>query len=294
MSKNERVRGWVFTVNNYTTDDVNRMLMLLNYCDYGICGFEICPTTGTPHLQGACWRDLKMSFNTITSWMPRARVARMKGTCKDQDYCNKDGHYYVYGTIPPGQGKRTDIDNVRQIIKDGGGMTEVLENCRSYQACRFAELYIAEHTEKRRWKPTVVWIFGGTGVGKTRYVMDKHPDAWISGKNLKWWNGYCDQEVTLFDDFRKDFCTFHELLRILDRYPYTVEIKGSSRQLVAKKMYITSCYPPEKVYHTREDVKQLIRRIDLIVEMHEGGKVTRHIPNFEDDELSESSATESS
>ena len=63
---------------------------------------------------------------------------------------------------------------------------------------------------------------------------------------------------------RKDFCKFHELLRYLDRYPVQLETKGGTRQLLARNIVITSCYPPEQLFDTREDIQQLIRRIDFI------------------------------
>lgn len=91
-------------------------------------------------------------------------------------------------------------------------------------------------------------------------------DPWVSGKDLKWWNGYDGEEEVIFDEFRGDSCKFSELLRILDRYPYTVEVKGGFRQLLAKKIVITSCYAPETVYKkNEEDIKQLMRRIDKVV-----------------------------
>ena len=74
----------------------------------------------------------------------------------------------------------------------------------------------------------------------------------------------------LIDDFRKDFCKFHVLLRILDRYEFRVEVKGSSRQLRAKKIAITCPFHPRLVYETREDVGQLIRRIDKVIRVHDG------------------------
>ena len=83
-------------------------------------------------------------------------------------------------------------------------------------------------------------------------------------RDLKFWDGYYGQKYVIIDDFRKDFCTFHELLRILDRYPYRVHIKGSSLYLEATTIIITSCFGPEEVYETREDLQQLMRRIDKI------------------------------
>ena len=40
--------------------------------------------------------------------------------------------------------------------------------------------------------------------------------------NYKWWEGYDGHEVVLLDDIRKDFCKFHELLTLLDIYPYVM------------------------------------------------------------------------
>lgn len=81
---------------------------------------------------------------------------------------------------------------------------------------------------------------------------------------MKWWEGYWGQSAALIDDFRADFCTYHELLRILDVYPLRLEVKGSSVPSRLTKIYITSPFHPEDVYKTREDIGQLLRRITEI------------------------------
>ena len=65
---------------------------------------------------------------------------------------------------------------------------------------------------------------------------------------------------------RKDFMKFHLLLRLLDRYSYRIQTKGSTRQFVAKTIIITAPYHPDEMYNNREDINQLIRRIDDIKE----------------------------
>jgi len=80
----------------------------------------------------------------------------------------------------------------------------------------------------------------------------------------KWWEGYDAHENVIIDDMRGDFCKFHELLRMLDRYAYRIETKGGSRQFRAKTIIITSCYSPTEMFDTREDIQQLLRRIDEI------------------------------
>ena len=177
--------------------------------------------------------------------------------------------------VPPAQGKRRDIDAVRDILQSGGGMREVALQASSFQALRGAEVLLKYHELQRDWKPSVFWFHGSTGSGKTRRAFELFAEQagacgdapWISGKSLEWWEGYDAHKFVIVDDFRRDFCTFHELLRILDRYPYRVMVKGGSRQLLAKIIVITCPWKPSVLFASRseEDIKQLERRIEDIV-----------------------------
>lgn len=207
--------------------------------------------------------EIKKIFGETVHVEPR------KGTAKQAaDYCKKSDTRvsgpYEFGEISC-QGKRSDLEEAIETLQTGG-INAVIEN--------HPESYVKFHKglEKlalvkqphRNFKPTVIWILGPTGIGKTRSVFDQEPVLWVSGRNLKWWDGYENQPAVLFDDFRADFCTYHELLRILDRYPYDVEVKGSHRRFNSQRIYITSCFHPKYVYNTREDIGQLLRRIDEI------------------------------
>ena len=62
---------------------------------------------------------------------------------------------------------------------------------------------------------------------------------------------------------------FHDFLRMLDRYPYRVEVKGSSRELLAKRIFITCPLDPQETWVETErigieDIKQLLRRIENV------------------------------
>lgn len=259
-------KSWVFTLNNYRDED-EKFLNNLS-CNYLIYGREI-GEKGTPHLQG---------FVTFKGAYKLTGLKKIMGSryhleiaiAKEQavNYCLKDKDYVIVDNRS--QGKRTDLEAVAKCIKSHGLQQAIEEHPVAYikYGTGMTKLACAETCKPRYFKPEIKWIWGRTGVGKTRSVVETEPDLWISGKNLKWWEGYCGQEATLFDDFRKDFCTFHELLRILDRYPMRVEFKGGSVDLCSKRMYITSCYPPDRVYDNRceEDINQLLRRIDSIVE----------------------------
>lgn len=254
---------WCFTWNNFQEDYIKYFENLK--CNYFIIGKEI-GESGTPHLQGYIEFASNIRFEALKKINSEVHWERRIGSAEQAStYCRKDGDFIEHGTMSsPQQGKRTDLDSIRDLVNEGKGMKDIIEVCSNYQSIRSAEILLKYKEVKRTWKPTVYWYWGPTGCGKTRKATELAPDAYVSGKNLRWWEGYDAHEDVIIDDFRKDFCTFHELLRILDRYEYRIEVKGSSRQLLAKRIFITSCYKPEDVYDTREDIAQLLRRIDNI------------------------------
>lgn len=71
----------------------------------------------------------------------------------------------------------------------------------------------------------------------------------------------------LIDDLRSSFCPYDEFLKLIDRYPYKVECKGGSRQLLAETIIITTPFHPEEVWNTNEDLEQLMGRLHSIVEV---------------------------
>lgn len=251
---------------NYNFDE------LIKICNYLIKGKETCPDTGRPHFQ--CYAELKsqktgLTLQKILKGAHFASRYKLSTAKQASDYCKKEGDFEEYGEMKQ-QGKRNDIISTYAAAESNVKFetflrteTPNLQNLRIFQIAKQA------FQKDRDFKPEVFWYYGATGSGKTRSVVERESDLWISGKNLRWWEGYENQEAVLFDDFRKDFCTFHELLRILDRYPYTVEIKGGHAKLNSKRMYITSCYSPYEMYDTREDVQQLIRRITHIKKFSE-------------------------
>lgn len=283
---NQKLRHACFTLNNPTDEQINA----LNDWDvkYLVYGHEECPTTGTPHLQGYVEFKDSTRFGTVKRKFPTIHIEkRQADALTAANYCKKgfQSHeeWKEFGTEGPNygtnavifekgeisggkQGKRTDIDNVKDMLHEGKGMRHIVEHATSYQSAKFAELYLKYNERKRDWKPKVTWIWGPTGAGKTKQAFELlEKDCWISSRNLQWWDGYDAHENVLIDEFRGDFCTFHELLRILDRYPYRVQNKGGSRELLAKNIVITSCFPPDKVYQAREDIGQLLRRIDDVI-----------------------------
>lgn len=267
----KKVRNYCFTINNYTEDDIQwgERLFTKEKIKYLCMGREI-GESGTPHIQGFIIFNNPRVFNTTVKLHDRWHLEICKGTAKqNEEYCKKDGDFIEFGEAPKQSGKRTDIDEIREAVLDGKGMKDICTIAKSYQAMRYGETLLKYTEKKRNWVTQVYWLWGPTGAGKTQkaFEMCEGEDVWVSGKNLKWWEGYDSQKYVIIDDLRGDFCTYHEMLRILDRYEYRIECKGGSRQLLATHIIITSCYHPEQVWKTVEDKGQLLRRITRIQKM---------------------------
>ncbi len=174
---------------------------------------------------------------------------------------------YVFGN-PKKQGKRTDLITIRELVKKGVRLTDIVDSLEviNYQVLKGAQLLKSMYSVKRTDKPVVIWLYGSTGIGKTRFVYDKYTDIYSSG-NGKWFDGYEQNNVILIDDYRCDYMKFHTLLKFIDRYPFTRELKGSTTQINSKYIIFTSPQNPLDMWNHRndEDIKQLIRRIDFII-----------------------------
>jgi len=106
---NETSRNWVFTLNNYTDEDIKRLANPYEQVKYIAYGKEIAPTTNTPHLKGymCLLEPQQMSF--FKRQLPRSHVQLMQGRLQDNDaYVEKEGDLTTWGQKPD-QGLCTDI-----------------------------------------------------------------------------------------------------------------------------------------------------------------------------------------
>lgn len=225
---------------------------------------------GELHHQGALNLTNPQSFEAVRKLLPpTSHIEVMHCSLEtNRNYCSKESILFEWGILEPrGRKKRTAEDVKMDAIN--GGMRQIINLADTCQEIKMAEAVLKYCEPKRDWKPQVRWYWGQTGTGKTRTAREEFPDAWVSGKSLKWWYDYDRHQEVIIDDFRPEYCSFSELLRILDRYPYTVETKGGHRQLLANVIIITAPLDPLRLYEKfggafGEDIRQLLRRIDEI------------------------------
>lgn len=251
-----------FTINNWTVDDIEKLLNA-KYT-YVITGFEI-GAEGTPHIQGYMELQSQSRLTTLKKFFPRAHIERRMGSQEQAiNYCKKDNNFVEDGEYKV-QGKRNDLDKVRTIALEQG--MRAVTDTFNYQGIKVAEKFLTYNEEPRNWKPTVVWLWGKTGVGKSKLARElcDSDDIYTKNTGTKWWDGYDKHECVIIDDFRPSWWDITYMLGLLDRYEFKVEFKGGLRQFVPRKIIVTSALSPEECYrNTGEAIGQLVRRIDII------------------------------
>lgn len=99
-----RARRYAGTLNNWTQEELDDMVNVCNEKGWKyVIGKEICPTTGTPHLQWLIWHKNPVDFHKIKESFPRAHIEKCKMSLKtNSNYCKKDGDYItnVYDENP--------------------------------------------------------------------------------------------------------------------------------------------------------------------------------------------------
>lgn len=274
----QQAKNWCFTINNYTNEEKDNLYELCNPTNptdstptYLIYGEEVGEECGTPHLQGYVSFPKKVTFNKCKELIGnRANIRVAKGSAKqNKDYCSKQGEVTEYGTPPKGQGARTDIAIVQKRIAEGATKEEIREHffgtfCRYERAiCN----YISDVQPKRNWKTKVVVLWGKTGTGKTRSIFDYHnADQLYMHPGHQWFDGYEGQDVVVFDDYNGSEFQLSYLLKLTDRYPFKVPVKGGYKNWKPKVIYFTSNKSPDDWYVNVNDEQKaaLKRRIDKI------------------------------
>ena len=135
------------------------------------------------------------------------------------------------------------------MVQNKRPLPEIADRTQSYQQLKFAEFYKRLKETPRPIQDIRVLWFYRAAYGKTKEAYRMFPNLY-SAMSVKWWDGYEGEKEVLIDEFWKDFYKYHELLRLLDRYPYKVEKKGGWAHLQATTIVITAPYRPEDMYET--------------------------------------------
>jgi len=276
MARTGTAKHWVFTLND--ADDQLEHTDVCEiwgpHCDYLVFQEEV-GSQGTKHYQGYAEFNKRVRPAGLTKHF-KPHWEKRKGT-RDQarDYCmkaetRKAGPWELGVWSSKSQGKRTDLMEVCEAIKEGKTQKEIFEEFPSatiryysnIEKCR--NLFRPVRTEDLE----VTLAYGKPGTGKTHRFWENAPDGWDIpvGKDL-WFTGYNGEANVLIDDFSGNI-SLVSLLRILDKYPVSCPTKGSHVWWCPKQIYITTNVHPKDWYDysaRAESYEALKRRFTYVL-----------------------------
>lgn len=291
-----RYVNWCFTFNNYTDEGLEDLESFedIKYCIYG----KEVGESGTPHLQGYFELYAKKSIKGLKDAL-RAHSDLLKfhfeprrgnqkqaiAYCKKGEQSHKEwqkegkaGANYGLNAdvtewgIKSRPGTRNDLDAARQCANDMG-MREVVSRF-GIQGIQVAAKYLTYCEPERNLdkNPLVIYIYGEPGFGKSQLsreiVKDLDTYWWRPALFEKWWDGYDQHSCVVLDDIRLSHVSEALMLALLDKYECAVQVKGSTRQMLADTFIITTLQPPEKFWNSHEVVSQFLRRISITVKVN--------------------------
>lgn len=258
-----KARGYCLTVNNYDDNDIETLTNI--EARYLIIGKEV-GENGTPHLQCYIEFENPRAFAGVKKLLPKAHIEKRIATPQQaSEYCKKEGDFEEYGDIPS-QGKRNDLAAVADDIMAGCTLGDV---ARKYPIAwirynRGLTSLSYRLQEDRKTKPTIHWLWGLAGVGKTRRAMTAPGTTYIKDGTM-WWDNYEFQDKIVIDDFDGHW-PFRDLLRLMDYNPYQGQVKGGYVKINSGTIYITCEFPPNH-YWSGNALKQVLRRLDTVEEV---------------------------
>ncbi len=289
----KRAKNWVFTAwEPFDFDTV--WYRNVGLWKYMLAGEEVCPDTGTSHIQGylQCERSVRRSviqnlFQTgPETGIPNTRLATATaGWQSNYDYCRKigkhltkekpQGNSYTEAGTPDkkafreGQGHRTDVYEAYNMLVAGDAMVDVLHHnppawLKSHSGFSKMEALLRMERAPAQRDVKVIWIEGPTGIGKTHAVHALEADLHVQHMThgFKYWDGYSNQEAVLIDEYSNSD-KIGALLAYLDKWVVRINVKYSYRQSMWKRIYVVTNLPWDKIHPNaqREKRAALTRRI---------------------------------
>lgn len=260
-------RTWSYTVNNYDDNDIAQFKAFDAMRHR--CALEV-GESGTPHMQGAITFSKSYRLAGLKKLNPKAHWEPAKVVTALYNYVTKGEIIIDYNNAKPGT--RTDIAKAEDLVKAGRSLYDIKAECPEvfYKYSRAIKESIAmqDHQDGKKIRDVEVYVLvGEPGSGKTRFVYDNFPMDSIYSLTINktlWFDRYEREDVLLIDDFDGEI-DYRCLLRLLDRYPMKLEVKGSCTYAAWTKVFITSNRFPGCWY---QDTAALNRRLKKVYQLH--------------------------
>ena len=260
---------------------------------------------GTYHTHVYIHFNFRVRVGKIKKYFPSAHIDIANGTAKNNvEYVKKSGKwkdtekaetsvpntYEEWGTMPTQKGRRSDLEDLMQMVEAGYTVTEILQENNDMilymdKIEKIRQAFLNEKFKgKRRLDLHVTYIWGATGRGKTRSIMDAYGDSNVyrviengGGHPFDQYDGHA---VIVFEEFRSSF-KISDMLNYLDVYPVTLPARYCNKVVCYNRVFITTNIPLEDQYtevqkESPETWAAFLRRIHEVQVYLEDGTIVKY------------------
>lgn len=260
-------RKWQLTINKpiekgLTHEEIRTRLSKFKSLLYWCMSDETGGEQQTFHTHIYIHNPSGLRFSTIKKRFPEAHIEMAKGTAQEnRDYVFKEGKWYntekgttnhreshdEYGELPvERQGQRNDLTDLFDMIKSGMSTFEIISEAPQYidriEKIEKVRQMILEEKYADLWRDVdVTYIWGMTGTGKTRSVMEKYGyrNVYRVTDYQHPFDSYKGQDVICFEEFRSSL-PIDDMLKYLDGYPIEFPARYANKQGCFTKVFIIS------------------------------------------------------
>lgn len=238
-------------------------------------------------------------FSTVKSLFPTAHIDPAQGNSEEnRNYIQKSGKwadsdksetsipgtFEEWGELPQERpGARTDLAVLYELVKDGLSNYEIMEQNPDYMLTLDKIERARQAVREQQYRDTfrqleVTYIWGKTGTGKTRGVMEKYSYSGVYRVTdyAHPFDSYAGEDILLLDEYSSSL-KICDLLNYLDGYPLTLPCRYVNRTACYTKAYIISNLCLSKQYtdiqiNSPATFAALLRRIHKVVHYTGPGK----------------------
>lgn len=298
MARSIASRKYQLTINNpvehgFDHDTVKSDLAALSGCLYW-CMCDEVGEQGTYHTHLYVAFQNAKEFTSIQRRFYGAHIEIARGTHQEnRDYIRKEGKwakdtkhetnlpetFEESGELPDEPQKRQkDSEAILEMLTDGATNAEILRAfptaMNHLQHIDVARQTLLAEKYRRIFRDLeVFYIWGKTGIGKTRGVMEQYgyENVYRVTNYQHPFDSYAGQDVILFDEFRSSL-PVSDMLKYLDGYPVMLPCRFADKMACFTKVYLVSNIPMEAQYpniqaEEPETWQAFLRRFQEVLEL---------------------------
>lgn len=298
MAKDKQSRKYQLTINNpadagFSHNKIKELLTTrFKSFEYGAMCDEI-EENATPHTHVFVCFGSPVRFSMIKKHFPTAYIETASGSVEQNlAYLQKTGKWAktakaetsVPGTFeewgerpPENLGKDKHLETLYHMVVDEGlSNAQIIRENNDYillidKLDKIRTTHLQEKFKgERRLDLEVTYMFGATGTGKSRGILDEFGDSNVYRVTDydHPFDHYSCESVLVFEEFRSSL-TMSDMLNYLDIYPITLKARYANKYACFNRVFIVTNWDLEKQYAERqvtdkESWQALLRRIHKI------------------------------